>query len=149
LILNLVEGSPIQLVDGGAQRRCFISMTDAVECLFRIIENKDGVADGEIFNIGNPDNEASIAILAEMVHDAFEAHPLRNNFPPSAGFVKVESAGYYGKGYQDVEHRRPSIAKAQKKLGWSPTIGLEESVKETVDFFLKEAAADGIALGAD
>ena len=142
LILNLVEGSPIQLVDGGAQRRCFISMTDAVECLFRIIENKDGVADGEIFNIGNPDNEASIAQLAEMVHDAFEAHPLRKYFPPFAGFVKVESAGYYGKGYQDVEHRRPSIAKAQKKLGWTPTIGLDESVKETVDFFLKEAAAD-------
>ena len=139
LILNLVEGSPIQLVDGGAQRRCFVSMTDAVECMFRIIENKDGVADGEIFNIGNPDNEASIATLAEMVHDAFEAHPLRSNFPPFAGFVKVESAGYYGKGYQDVEHRRPSIVKAQKKLGWSPTIGLEESVKETVDFFLKEA----------
>ncbi|MEO6908393.1 MAG: bifunctional UDP-4-amino-4-deoxy-L-arabinose formyltransferase/UDP-glucuronic acid oxidase ArnA [Abditibacteriaceae bacterium] len=143
LILNLVEGSPIQLVDGGAQRRCFVSMTDAVECLFRIIENKDGVADGEIFNIGNPDNEASIATLAEMVHDAFEAHPLRSNFPPFAGFVKVESAGYYGKGYQDVEHRRPSITKAQKKLGWSPTIGLEESVRETVDFFLKEAVEDG------
>jgi UDP-4-amino-4-deoxy-L-arabinose formyltransferase/UDP-glucuronic acid dehydrogenase (UDP-4-keto-hexauronic acid decarboxylating) len=143
LILNLVEGSPIQLVDGGAQRRCFISMTDAVECLFRIIENKNGVADGEIFNIGNPDNEASIAQLAEMVHDAFEEHPLRKNFPPFAGFVKVESAGYYGKGYQDVEHRRPSIAKAQKKLDWSPTIGLEESVKETVDFFLKEAVEDG------
>jgi len=149
LILNLVEGSPIQLVDGGAQRRCFVSMNDAVECLFRIVENKDGVADGEIFNIGNPDNEASIATLAEMVHDAFEEHPLRKYFPPFAGFVKVESAGYYGKGYQDVEHRRPSIAKAQKKLGWSPVIGLEESVKETVDFFLKEAVADGIALGAD
>jgi UDP-4-amino-4-deoxy-L-arabinose formyltransferase/UDP-glucuronic acid dehydrogenase (UDP-4-keto-hexauronic acid decarboxylating) len=148
LILNLVEGSPIQLVDGGAQKRCFISMTDAVECLFRIIENKNGVANGEIFNIGNPANEASIAQLAEMVLAAFEMHPLRDYFPPFAGFTKVESAGYYGKGYQDVEHRRPSIRKAQKKLGWTPAIELEEAVRETVDFFLKEAVENDVVLSA-
>src|SRR5262249_32716991 len=59
LILNLVEGSPIQLVDGGAQRRCFTDVSDGVECLFRIIENPDGACDGEIINVGNPDNEAS------------------------------------------------------------------------------------------
>lgn len=143
LILNLVEGSPIKLVDGGAQKRCFTDVKEAIECLFRIIENKNGAGNGQIFNIGNPDNEASIRELAEIVVEQFEQHPLRAQFPPFAGMQIVESGNYYGSGYQDVEHRRPSIKKARKLLGWNPEIGLRESVAETVDFFLKEAVESG------
>ena len=143
LILNLVEGSPIQLVDGGRQKRCFIDVQDAMECLFRIIENKNGAADGQIFNIGNPANEASIAELAQMVWEAFEAHPLRAQFPPFAGFQNIESGQYYGAGYQDMEHRRPSIKKAEKRLGWQPHISMRDAVATTVDFFLNEAIESG------
>lgn len=144
LALNLVEGSPICLVDGGEQKRCFTDVKDGIECLFRIIENKDNVADQEIFNIGNPDNEASIKELAEMVVAAFEAHPLRSQFPKFAGYQVTKSADYYGKGYQDVEHRKPSIQKAQKRLGWTPTIGMKQSIAETMDFFIREAAGESL-----
>ncbi|NCC51721.1 MAG: bifunctional UDP-4-keto-pentose/UDP-xylose synthase [Spartobacteria bacterium] len=139
LILNLVEGTPIQLVDGGEQKRCFTDVTDATEALFRIIENKDGVCNGKIINIGNPDNEASIRELAEILVRKFDAHPLRSKFPAFAGFRNVESGAYYGKGYQDVQHRRPSIRNANRLLGWKPTIDLEHSVEETLDFFLQQA----------
>ncbi|MEI7376556.1 bifunctional UDP-4-amino-4-deoxy-L-arabinose formyltransferase/UDP-glucuronic acid oxidase ArnA [Dickeya chrysanthemi] len=137
LILNLVEGSPIKLVDGGRQKRCFTDIKDGIEALFRIIENKDGVCDGQIINIGNPDNEASIRQLAEMLLESFEKHPLRNQFPPFAGFREVESSSYYGKGYQDVEHRKPSIRNAKRLLHWQPTIEMEKTVAETLDFFLQ------------
>ncbi len=143
LILNLVEGTPIRLVDGGAQKRCFTDVKDGVEGLFRIIENANGVSDGEIFNLGNPDNEASIRELADLLAAKFARHPLRPKFPPFAGIQEVESGLYYGKGYQDVVHRRPSIRKARRILGWNPTIGLEQSVDETLDFFLQEAVASG------
>ncbi len=39
-ILNLVEGTPIRLVDGGSQKRCFTDIKDGISCLFKIIENK-------------------------------------------------------------------------------------------------------------
>ncbi|MBU0716569.1 MAG: bifunctional UDP-4-amino-4-deoxy-L-arabinose formyltransferase/UDP-glucuronic acid oxidase ArnA [Verrucomicrobia bacterium] len=143
LILNLVEGSPIRLIDGGEQKRCFTDVKDGIEGLFRIIENQDGKCDGQIFNIGNPVNEASIKELAEILIRKFKQHPLRNKFPPFAGIQEMESGRYYGVGYQDVAHRRPSIRKAQKLLGWTPTIPLEQSVNETLDFFLKEAVASG------
>ena len=116
LILNLVEGTPIQLIDGGEQKRCFTDVSDGVECLFRIIENKDGGCDGKIINIGNPANEASIKELAELLLETFEKSPLRSNFPPFAGFKFIESGSYYGKGYQDVQHRKPSIKNAKKYL---------------------------------
>ena len=143
LILNLVEGTPIRLVDGGAQKRCFTDVKDGVEGLFRIIENPDGAGDGEIFNLGNPDNEASIRELADLLVAKFEKHPLRNKFPPFAGIQEVESGRYYGTGYQDVVHRRPNIRKARRLLNWHPAIGLEQSVDETLDFFLKEAVNSG------
>jgi UDP-4-amino-4-deoxy-L-arabinose formyltransferase/UDP-glucuronic acid dehydrogenase (UDP-4-keto-hexauronic acid decarboxylating) len=139
LILNLAEGTPIKLVDGGQQKRCFTDVKDGVECLFRIIENPGNCCDNRIFNIGNPDNEASIASLARMLIDQFEKHPLRDHFPPFAGIRKVESRAYYGSGYEDVQHRKPSIKNARRTLKWNPTIPLEQSVEETLDFFIKEA----------
>ena len=141
LILNLVSGTPIQLVDGGEQKRCFTDVRDGIDCLCRIIENKDNRADGEIFNIGNPVNEASIRELAEILTAQFEEHPLRSLFPPPAGMIEVESGRYYGKGgYQDVIFRKPSIRNAEKKLKWRPEISMDEAVRSTLDFFLKEAA---------
>ena len=139
LILNLVEGTPIQLVDGGRQKRCFTDVRDGIECLFRIIENEAGRCDAEIVNIGNPDNEASILELAALVTRQFEAHPLRGWFPPCAGMRTVESRRYYGDGYEDLRHRRPSIANATRLVGWRPAIGLEDAVAGTLDFFLRES----------
>jgi UDP-4-amino-4-deoxy-L-arabinose formyltransferase/UDP-glucuronic acid dehydrogenase (UDP-4-keto-hexauronic acid decarboxylating) len=144
LILNLVEGTPILLIDGGRQKRCFTDVSDGIECLYRIIENKNGVCNGRIINIGNPDNEASIRDLAEMLLEKFDHHPLRSKFPPFAGFREIESGSYYGAGYQDVQHRRPSIKNAGKLLSWTPTIELEESVEQTLDFFLREAIRHGV-----
>jgi UDP-4-amino-4-deoxy-L-arabinose formyltransferase/UDP-glucuronic acid dehydrogenase (UDP-4-keto-hexauronic acid decarboxylating) len=142
LALNLVEGTPINLVDGGEQKRCFTDVTDGVECLFRIIENKDNVCEKGIFNIGNPDNEASIKELAEMVVKVFDEHPLRDRFPKFAGYQATKSGDYYGKGYQDVIHRKPSIRKAKELLGWEPKVSMLDSVRTTMDFFIREAAGE-------
>ncbi len=139
LILNLVEGTPIRLFDGGEQKRCFTDIADGVEALARIIDNDNDVCNGQIINIGNPENEASIRQLGEELLRQFEAHPLRHNFPPFAGFRDVESKAFYGAGYQDVEHRKPSIANAKRLLNWEPTVEMRETIGNTLDFFLREA----------
>ncbi|MBV1806619.1 bifunctional UDP-4-amino-4-deoxy-L-arabinose formyltransferase/UDP-glucuronic acid oxidase ArnA [Pseudomonas viridiflava] len=142
LILHLVEGTPIRLVDGGAQKRCFTDVVDGIEALARIIENRGERCNGQIINIGNPDNEASIRQLGEELLRQFEAHPLRSNFPPFAGFREVESQSFYGKGYQDVSHRKPCVDNAKRLLDWTPTIELSETIGKTLDFFLREAMAE-------
>lgn len=139
-ILNLVEGSPIRLVDGGRQQRCFTDVKDGIDCLFRIIEDRHGRCNGRIFNIGNPDNEYSVAALAGMLRERFAVHPLRDRFPPDAGTQEVEARAFYGPGYQDVQHRRPSIRQAQSILGWTPKVPFEQSVGETLDYFLNDVA---------
>ncbi|GHC32964.1 bifunctional polymyxin resistance protein ArnA [Kushneria pakistanensis] len=139
LILNLVEGTPINLIDGGEQKRCFTDISDAIEALFRIVENTDGVCDGQIINIGAPENEASIKELAESLVVRFERHPLRDRFPPFAGYNLLESTSFYGDGYQDVQHRQPCIRNAKRILNWAPTTHFESTIEQTLDFFLKEA----------
>lgn len=139
LILNLVEGTPIRLFDGGEQKRCFTDIADGIEALARIIDNDNGVCDGQIINIGNPENEASIRQLGEELLRQFEAHPLRSNFPPFAGFRDVESKAFYGTGYQDVAHRKPSIENAKRLLNWEPSVEMSETIGNTLDFFLREA----------
>jgi UDP-4-amino-4-deoxy-L-arabinose formyltransferase/UDP-glucuronic acid dehydrogenase (UDP-4-keto-hexauronic acid decarboxylating) len=142
-ILNLVEGTPIRLVDGGAQKRCFTDVKDGIECLFRIIENENGRCDQKIFNIGNPDNEFSMKTLAEMLVTAFSTHPLRGHFPPGAGIRNVEARKFYGAGYQDVQSRRPSIRQARKLLDWTPAVPFERTLAETLDYFLREVVETG------
>lgn len=139
LILNLVEGTPIRLFDGGEQKRCFTDIADGIEALARIIDNDNDACNGQIINIGNPDNEASIRQLGEELLRQFEAHPLRGNFPPFAGFREVESKAFYGAGYQDVAHRKPSIANAKRLLNWEPSLAMSETIGNTLDFFLREA----------
>lgn len=139
LILNLVEGTPIRLFDGGEQKRCFTDIADGIEALARIIDNDNDVCNGQIINIGNPENEASIRELGKELLRQFEAHPLRSNFPPFAGFRDVESKAFYGTGYQDVAHRKPSIENAKRLLNWEPTVEMSETIGNTLDFFLKEA----------
>ena len=137
-ISNLVNGEPIRLVNGGKQRRAFTYLDDGIDCLIRIIENKNNLCNGQIFNIGNPNGEASIKTLAEKLRDLYQVHPLRKNKKKISPIVIVDEKKYYGKGYQDIDFRMPSIQKARKLLGWSPKVNLETSLKKTLDYFLKE-----------
>lgn len=140
LILSLVEGKPILLVDGGRQKRCFTDISDGIACLRGIIENKNNVCAGKIFNIGNPDNEFTIKELAQMLVKKFKSHPLRDMFPKFAGLKYVVGGTFYGEGYQDVLHRKPCINNARRFLGWQPSVKLAVSLENTLNYFLEQAA---------
>src|SRR5258707_15465782 len=72
---HIVRGEPIQLVDGGSQKRAFTYIDDGIAALMKIIENKGGVASGRIYNVGNPKNNYSVRELAEMMLELARAYP--------------------------------------------------------------------------
>ncbi len=135
-IINLVNGRPIQLVDGGRQRRAFTYIDDGIDCVMRILADEKGVSDRQIFNIGNPANECSVKEMAQLLRRLYAKHAPKGTKVP--GIVETSSNDYYGKGYQDVSRRKPSVAKARKLLGWRPRVGLEEAVEKTLVYFLEE-----------
>lgn len=139
MLMHLCEGTSIKLVDGGEQKRCFTALEDGLNCLVRIIENKQDLCNGKIINIGNPANEYSIKELAEITIKAFQRNPLHVQFPPVQPLQIVSGDSFYGQGYQDVSRRRPNIANAKKFCDWEPSIGMEEAVQRTVDYFMQQA----------
>ncbi|MBW1992697.1 MAG: bifunctional UDP-4-keto-pentose/UDP-xylose synthase [Deltaproteobacteria bacterium] len=138
-IVNLIQREPIRLVDGGFQKRCFTYVEDGIDCLMTIIENPRGVADGQIFNIGNPANEASIRELAYLLRDLFRSHPEHRQDEACSEIIETSAEEYYGQGYQDILTRKPSIDKARRLLGWEPRTDLKTSLEYTLNAFLEEA----------
>ncbi|MHB1529141.1 MAG: bifunctional UDP-4-keto-pentose/UDP-xylose synthase [Acidiferrobacteraceae bacterium] len=133
---NILRGSEIQLVDGGNQRRSFTYIDDGIDALDRIIENRDGVADGRIFNIGNPGNDVSIRELAELLVRLVKEYPKYAPLAEKVRIVTVKSADYYGQGYQDILTRVPSIRNATQHLGWRPSTDLTTALRKTLDYHL-------------
>jgi nucleoside-diphosphate-sugar epimerase len=132
---HIVRGENIQLVDGGAQKRAFTYVEDGIDALVRIIANKDGIASGKIYNVGNPANNYSIRELANMLLAAAAEYPEYRDNAKKVKLVETTSAGYYGAGYQDVQNRVPKIENTMQELGWKPTVTMDEALRKILDAY--------------
>lgn len=134
---NILRGENIMLVGGGSQQRCFTYLDDCMLALLKIIENKDNCASSQIFNIGNPHENYSIRMLAELLVKLIKTYPKYADAANNCALVDIEAKEYYGAGYQDVTLRVPSIKRAEQYLGWKPVVNLEAGLKKTLDFYLQ------------
>lgn len=138
-ISNIIHHGEIKLVDGGAQRRSFTYIDDGIDALIKIIENKDGSAYQRIFNIGNPDNDVSIAELAHLIVELVHEYPAYKALAENVKVIPIEAETHYGKHYQDLGFRVPSIHNAQAHLNWTPSTDLRTALKKTLDYHLGNA----------
>ncbi|MGE5255995.1 MAG: NAD-dependent epimerase/dehydratase family protein, partial [Hyphomicrobiales bacterium] len=123
-IMQALTGRDLTVFGEGHQTRSFCFVDDMIEGLLRMMNNQDGFI-GPV-NLGNP-NEFTILELAERV--------IRLTGSRSRIVFKPLPA-------DDPTQRRPDIGLAQRKLGWKPTIELEEGLRRTIDYF-KEFADKG------
>ncbi len=131
----LIYDRPLELVNGGRSRRCFTFIDDGVDALELIIRNRDRV-NRQIFNIGNPGNETTIADLARLMVRLYRAHC----DPKASGEIRTVSGdSFYGPGYEDCDRRLPDISKIQG-LGWAPRHDLEETFRRCVIYFHRNRA---------
>lgn len=141
---RLLRAEPLQLVDGGAQKRAFMAVGDMVEAICRVLERAKP-CNGQIINLGNPRNNVSIAELARALAGCFA------NLVPSAAparFENVSAHDFYGTGYDDTCERVPDIRKARRLLSWQPRASLNDMLPGIVSDYLarySEAIADAPA----
>jgi UDP-apiose/xylose synthase len=129
----LLRSQELQLVNGGRQRRTFMAVQDLVEAVCRIVERPEA-AHNQIFNLGNPDNDISIAALARLLCDVFAT---RVPGAAPARLREVSAAELYGEGYDDSESRVPDIDKAKRLLDWQPRSSLAQMLPEIVDSYVQ------------
>jgi nucleoside-diphosphate-sugar epimerase len=132
---HIVRGETIKLVDGGRQKRSFTYIDDGIDALMKLIENRDGIASGRIYNIGNPRNNYSIATLADMMLKLALKYPEYAKTAHRVKLVTVKAESYYGKGYQDVQNRVPDIGRTCRDLGWRPRVTMQQALKRIYDAY--------------
>ncbi|NVN98475.1 MAG: bifunctional UDP-4-keto-pentose/UDP-xylose synthase [Geobacteraceae bacterium] len=137
-LYNIIAGEPIQLVDGGAQRRSFTYIEDGIDCLMKIIANENGAAENGIFNIGNPINDLSVKELAEKLLELVKEYPDYKERADNCKLIEVSSGDFYGKGYQDMLTRVPSVKNAKARLDWEPVTSVDDALRKTLEFYLVE-----------
>jgi UDP-apiose/xylose synthase len=131
----LMRGEPLTLVNGGEVSRTFCYVEDACEAVVRMIERPDKSV-GHAFNVGNPQNNLTIAALAELM---IGMHA-RLASKPHATTVAVSGEEYYGKGYEDSDLRIPSMALVSRQLDWAPTTSIGDAMERTMKAFLETYA---------
>ncbi len=138
---HIVRGENIKLVDGGTQKRSFTYVSDGVDALMKIIENKDGIADGKIYNIGNPKNNYSIKELSDLMLKLAGEYPEYAVNLAKVQVLQTTSGEYYGKGYQDTQHRVPKISNTMADLDWEPKVKFEDCLRGIFEAYRTDVAA--------
>jgi nucleoside-diphosphate-sugar epimerase len=137
---HIVRGENISLVDGGAQKRAFTYIDDGVDALIKIIANKDGIASGKIYNIGNPVNNFSIRELASMMLRLAADYPEYASEARKVEIIETTSGQYYGAGYQDVQNRVPKITNTCEELDWQPSTNMTDTLRNIFDAYRGQVA---------
>ena len=122
-IVAALKEEPLEIFGDGEQTRSFCYVSDLIDVILKMM-NKDDLI-GPV-NIGNP-GEFTIRELAEKI--------LKLTGSRSKIQVRQERS-------DDPVRRRPDISLAREKLGWEPSVDLEEGLGKTIEYFekvLKEA----------
>ncbi len=145
---QIARGEPIQLVDGGAQRRSFTYIDDGIDALLKIIVNARGIASGKIYNIGNPANNLSVRELATRMLELAADYPEYRINAAKVRLIETTATQYYGQGYQDVQQRVPKIATTRTELDWEPKVTMDAALRRIFEAY-RTHIADASALLSD
>jgi nucleoside-diphosphate-sugar epimerase len=129
---HIVRGETIKLVDGGKQKRSFTHIDDGIDALMAIIENKNGIATGKIYNIGNP---FSVKELANDMLALAAKYPEYAESAKKVKLIEVTANDYYGSGYQDVQNRVPKIDNTCEELNWQPKITMKDALERIFESY--------------
>ena len=119
-----IKNEPLQVYGTGEQIRCFCHVEDAVRALLQVMDSDKSM--GEVFNIGN-NQQISILELAKRVIQITDS---------KSEIIKIPYTEAYPDGFEDMQRRVPDISKIKNVLGWSPQIGLDQTIKDIATFNL-------------
>ena len=115
-IIQALNNEDITIYGDGKQTRSFQYIDDLIEGMVRMMDTEDDFT-GPI-NIGNP-NEFPVLELAERV--------IRMTGSTSKIVFKPLPT-------DDPKQRQPDIKLAKEKLGWQPTVELEDGLKRMIEY---------------
>ena len=119
-IMQVLNGEDITIYGDGTQTRSFCFVSDLVNGMFKMMNNQLGFT-GPV-NLGNP-SERTVFDLAELI-------------------IKMTNSDskivYEPLPADDPIQRKPDITLAKEMLNWEPTVGIEEGLECTIEYFKRK-----------
>ena len=114
-VSQALANQDVTVFGDGTQTRSFCYVTDLVRGILSLMDAKTN----EPVNIGNP-HEVTIEEIARTIIRLIGA---------------TSKIIYRPLPVDDPRQRRPDITRARTLLGWEPTVGLEEGLKKSIEYF--------------
>jgi len=121
-IAQAMAGAGLTVFGDGRQIRAFTHVKDLVGGI--VCAMRAG-RDGEVYNLGNPENQCTIL---ELAHDVLAVTR------SSSDIVHVDPKTVYGPFYEEANNKFPDARKAMRELGWTPRFGRRETVAQTFEY---------------
>jgi UDP-glucuronate decarboxylase len=118
-IVQALSNEPITLYGDGTQTRSFCYVDDLIEGFVRLMSTDDAIT-GPV-NLGNPSEFTMIELAEKVLHLTGSRSKLTYKPLPQ----------------DDPRQRKPDITLASKELGWTPTVSIDDGLKETITYFRK------------
>ena len=123
-ILWALRGTPVEVHGDGRQSRDFTYIDNVVDA--NVLAARAPKAAGEAFNVGCGDRVSLLDIIARL-ETMLGKRVDRRHTPARAG---------------DVPHTLADVGKAQRLLGYVPSVGFDDGLRRTVEYF-KSASPGG------
>jgi UDP-glucuronate decarboxylase len=116
-IMQALRGDDITIYGDGRQTRSFCYVDDLIDGMVRMMES-DAAAPGPV-NIGNPKEFTMLELAQAVVAQTGSRSRIVHRELPQ----------------DDPRQRQPDIALARQRLGWAPTVPLEQGLQRTIEYF--------------
>ena len=124
VIPNMIEralrGDPILVYGDGQQSRCFSAVHDVVRGVLLLSDER--ATWGQIYNIGT-DEEITVLELAERINAKCGSR---------SAIEYVDYETIYGRSFEDMRRRVPSLTKIKGAVGFRPEVSLDRLLDVTI-----------------
>lgn len=117
-VVQALKGQDITVYGDGSQTRSFCYVDDLIDVILLMMRKDNFV--GPV-NTGNPDEFTVMELARKIIEMTGSSSKIVFKPLPS----------------DDPVQRKPDISLAQKELGWTPSVKLEEGLKKTIGYFEK------------
>ena len=127
VILNCLQEKPLPIYGDGQQIRDWLYVEDHCSAIYSIMES---IKYGESFNVGGGNQTTNIHLVNELCEILDELSPRNNKATYKDLITFVKDRPGHDRRY-DLDY-----SKAERELGWRPSVSLHEGLFKTVQWYL-------------
>jgi dTDP-glucose 4,6-dehydratase len=128
MILNALELKPLPVYGDGLQVRDWLFVEDHVDAIHTVLRSGEP---GEVYNIGGNAERTNLEVVQSICQALDERNPV-DGVPDRRQLIThvADRPGH---------DRRYAIdcTRLRTRLGWQPTVGFEQGLRKTVDWYLE------------